>query len=81
MIYEFNLPHITDTKNIKKCFLNKKFVTQENMPLLDKAAISRTRFRENMKYLIKEKKGQKVPDVVYEEIKNYANNISVIVHY
>jgi hypothetical protein len=31
MIYQFTIPHITDTKNLKKVFLKKKEVTKEMM--------------------------------------------------
>jgi hypothetical protein len=79
MIYEFNLPHITDTKNIKKFFLKKKFVTKENVALLDRAVVERARFRENMKYFENPKKKSNIPDTIYKEIRDYSTQIASLV--
>ena len=79
MIYQFTIPHITDTKNLKKVFLKKKEVTKENIEQLERINNERKRFKENMKILLDPKKTSKVSDEIYNEILGYSQSVEGLV--
>lgn len=79
MIYEFDIPHITDTKNLKKVFLKKKEVSKENVEHLERINGERKRFKENMKIFLDPKKKEKLTDEIYNEILGYSQSVEGLV--
>ncbi len=73
MLYLFNLPKITDTKNIKSTFYKKSHVSSENLHLLVRITDARNDFREKMKILTKPKIISNEEKSLIEELKKYTD--------
>ena len=79
MIYDFPLPQITDTKNLKKVFANNKFVTPEGLKELDKVNEQRAMFKQTRKSLKKYKNSDKIPEQTIQEMNYYADHVGQLV--
>ena len=79
MIYEFPVPQITDTKNLKNVFGNKKFLTPESLKELDKVNEQRSMFKQIRKSLKIYKNTDKIPEKTIEEMNYYADHVTELV--
>jgi len=78
MIYEFEIPHIVDTKNLITTFLNKKYVTQENVQLLTKVNNERAHFKNFVRNLLSPENNH-FSETILNELNNYLECSALLV--
>jgi len=81
MIYNFPVPVITDTKNLRKVFANPKYLNKEGLTKLDEVVKQRAAFKKTLKSLKNFKSNENVPDHVIEGLYAYAEKASSLVSY
>jgi hypothetical protein len=79
MIYDFPVPFITDTKNIKKTFGDPKYITKENLERLNEVVLQRTHFKEAMKTIKALKPYENTNEHTVQNIVGYANTTPQLV--
>jgi len=80
MIYNFPVPVITDTKNIKSVFANSKYVSKDGLTKLDDLVKQRASFKQSLKSLKSYKPNENVPSDIIQEIYTYAEKASAMVN-